>query len=126
MAESDSREFALGPLRVIVEYRRTDVDEGPSIRIYGTEAGQLRQVLRFDCFVDDPHYHYDPDGGDELHHMRDEGIEEPVEWTVHCLERNLSEMIRRAGFGMLADQVKRSPMEQHIAVIRETMMAAAV
>jgi hypothetical protein len=126
MAESDRREFSLGPLRVIVDYRRTDVDEGPSIRVLGTEAGQLRQVLRFDCFVEDPHYHYDPDGCDELHHMLDEGIAEPIEWTVQCLERNLPEMIRRAGFGTLADQVKRSSLEQHLAVIREAMMAPAV
>ncbi len=57
--------------------------------------------------------------------MLDEGIEEPLEWTVQCLERNLPEMIRRAGFGTLADQVKRSSMEQHLVVIRVAMMAPA-
>lgn len=121
MPEPDSREFMVGPLRLAVEYRRTLEDEGPSVRVFGVVGGQERQVLRFDCFSVDPHYHYDPDGRNELHHMRDEGIEDSTEWTLHRIERNLSEMIRRAGFGSLADQVVPKQVAEHLAGIRDSL-----
>jgi len=126
MPEQDSREFVVGRLRITVEYRRTPEDEGQAVRVFGMVGNGERQVLRFDCFVDDPHYHYDPDGKNELHHMQDEGIEDPVEWTLHRLERNLAEMIRRAGFGSLADQVDQEQVARLLPAIQDTLLAPAV
>jgi hypothetical protein len=126
MPEKQHQEFAVGPLRITVEHRKTPDDEGPAVRVFGFVGNQEKQLLRFDCFLDDPHYHYDPDGKNELHHMNDEGIVDPVEWTLHRLERNLSEMIRRAGFGSLADQVERTPVAEQVLPIQEALMVVAV
>ena len=95
MSDSHVSQFSAGPLRITVEYRRTEEDEGPTVRVYGTLEGQRKQVLRFDCLVYDPHYHYDPDGTDEQHHMRDEGIEEPTEWTRRHWRSNSLPSTRR-------------------------------
>ena len=122
MPDKDLREFVVGRLRITVENRRTLDDEGPAVRVFGTVAKREEQVLRFDCFMDDPHYHYDPDGNNELHHMRDEGIEDPIEWTLRRLERNLAEMIRRAGFGSLADQVDHRQIARLLPSIQEALL----
>lgn len=121
MPETSVHEFRMGSLRITVGHSRIAGDEGPTVRVYGTVAGRERLVLRFDCLQDDPQYHYDPQGADELHHMRDEGIESPLEWTLHRLERNLPEMIRRAGYGELADQVDPSQVAEHLPAIREAL-----
>jgi len=126
MPESDHREIAVGPLRITVEHRRTPEDEGPAVRVFGTVGDREKQVLRFDCFVNEPHYHYDPDGKNELHHMRDEGIDDSVEWTLHRLERNLAEMIRRAGFGSLADRVDARQVAEQLPAIQDALMAPVV
>jgi hypothetical protein len=126
MPESEPREFVIGPLRITIEHRRTCDDEGPSLRVFGQVGNRERQVLRFDCFVADPHYHYDPDGRDEVHHMRDEGIDDTTEWTLHRLERNLRSMIRRAGYGSLADRVDESLVAEHVPSIHEGLFAPAV
>ena len=121
MPDPDAQQLVVGPLRIAVEYRRTADDEGMAIRVIGIVGRQEKQVLRFDCFQNDPHYHYDPDGRDEQHHMRDESIGDPAEWTLHRLERNLAEMIRRAGYGTLADQVDAQTLARHMPAIREAM-----
>ncbi len=126
MPETEPRVVVVGPLRIAVEFRKTQEDEGPTIRVFGMVGSAERQVLRFDCFVEDPHYHYDPDGRDEQHHMRDEGIEDAAEWTLHRLERNLAEMIRRAGFGALADRVDERHVTDSIPALQEALLASAV
>jgi hypothetical protein len=113
-------EIVAGPLRVVIERRQLLDDEGPSVRVYGRMSGREVQVLRFDCFTADPHYHYDPDGRNERHHMRDEDIADPMEWTLHRLERDLASMIRRAGYSGLADQVAGNLLEPH----REEILGA--
>jgi hypothetical protein len=121
MPDRDVQEFRAAPLRITTESRRTADDEGLTIRVFGTVGDRERQVLRFDCFQNDPHYHYDPDERDEQHHMRDESIDDPMEWTLHRLERSLAEMIRRAGYGTLADQVDTAAVARLLPVIREAL-----
>ena len=126
MPDKDYREFQVGPLRITVEHRGTPDDAGPAVRVFGLVGREERQLLRFDCFANDPHYHYDPDGVNEVHHMNDEGIVDPVEWTLHRLERNLAEMIRRAGFGSLADRVDPTQVAEYVSAIQDALMVPAV
>ena len=64
--------------------------------VFGTVGGSERQLLRFDCFEKDPHYHYDPDGRDEVLHL--DATSDTVSWAAHHIERNLAVMIRLAGY----------------------------
>jgi len=119
------REFVAGPVRITVQYRRTIDDEGVAVRVFGKVGDEERQVLRFDCYQNSPHYHYDPHGTDEVHQMADEDITDPIEWTLNRLERNLADMIRRAGFGQLADQIDPSLLAPQMPAIREAIVEAA-
>ena len=121
MPELAAQEFVAGPIRITVQYRHTQDDEGPAVRVLGRVGESERQLLRFDCFQRSPHYHYDPEQSDEQHQMKDEDIRDPVEWTLHRLERDLSEMIRRAGYGELADQVDPQLVAEQLHRIRTAM-----
>lgn len=123
MPELAAHEFVAAPLRISVEYRRTADDQGPAVRVFGRVGEKERQVLRFDCFQKSPHYHYDPEQSDEQHRMKDENITDPLEWTLHRLEKNLGEMIRRAGYGELADQVDPELVGAHLEAIRQAMFS---
>jgi hypothetical protein len=90
-----------------VEYRTFGGDRGPAIRVLGDVDGREVQLLRFDCFDKDPHYHYDPDGKDFHLHLSRETVPDPVAWAVGELRRNLRVMIRAAGYPSVAERLDR-------------------
>jgi len=62
-------------------------DEGLTFDI--TTAGpedEGKRILRFDCFYKNPHYHVGASGEQHVHNMKDEGIEDPVRWTLEQLK----------------------------------------
>jgi hypothetical protein len=79
-------------------------DSGVSIHVFGEDE---REYLRFDCFVEDPHYHYV---------MPDETYQrvvafdtvangDPLTWTLACLRTRLNPMLREAGGSRCADRL---------------------
>ncbi len=68
---------------------------------------------------------FHPQGRDEVHQMADEDISDPIEWTLNRLERSLADMIRRAGFGELADQIDPSLLAPQLPAIREAILELA-
>ncbi|NRA02175.1 MAG: putative C-S lyase [Myxococcales bacterium] len=81
------------PLRFLVEHRETGSDLGPTLRVLESESG--RERLRFDCFENRPHYHFDPAGRNEVNHI--ERSLDPIAWTLSLLERDLVGCLSRAG-----------------------------
>ena len=59
--------FDVGGVELHVDKRNFGSDGGPSVRVYGEVDGENVQLLRFDCFRKDPHYHYDPSGKNDQH-----------------------------------------------------------
>lgn len=55
-------------LDFLVEWRGVGADSGPALMVRDPdtdeEHGEDGHFLRFDCFADDPHYHFDPCGDD--------------------------------------------------------------
>jgi hypothetical protein len=92
-------------LRFNVRYSKTNADRGPSLRIYGEVEGTPVQLLRFDCFEQGPHFHYDPEGKNNQLRMDTTKVSDPVAWTMDHLRGNVASLIRIAGYGGLADQV---------------------
>ncbi len=97
------QQFEAGGLSFVVENRIFGEDGGPALRVFGDVDGESVQVLRFDCFRDDPHYHYDPSGKDDKRHL-DKGADN-VAWSMAQVPTQLVEMIRTAGYEGLASQV---------------------
>ena len=117
-------------LRFNVRYANTRTgDRGPSLRVYGDVEGKPVQLLRFDCFENDPHYHYAPDGRDDHRKLSRDEVPDPVAWTLAQLSGNLVSMIRTAGFDELADRVDGDAVAAAIprieATIRELSQTAA-
>ena len=121
----------IGPLQVGVEYRKVDpqalekiyadtehladleaaspeggfTDEGVSLHIVNPDDGF--EHVRFDMFVDEPHYHYVDKAADTntIVHFDTVAHGPMVEWTLEQLRTRLPEMLRHIGASTLADAV---------------------
>ena len=120
------------PLRVGIEYRKVDpealaatyggdeaqmaeidehspeggfTDEGISIHV--VSAADDHEYLRFDVFVDEPHYHYvDKTAGTNTVVEFDAAAHgDMTDWMLDRLRHRLPEMLRAAGAGALAGEI---------------------
>jgi len=90
----------------------TEIDEdGVSIHVFDRSGG--REVLRFDCFEDYPHYHYiDAQVGHQTVHDYDVVAHGPMhEWVIGCLSQRLPEMLIEAGAEHLAKAIDPRTLE---------------
>jgi hypothetical protein len=80
-------------------------DFGATLHVCGTADGL--EYLRFDCFENEPHYHYiEPAAGANTVVRIDElAVGDPVEFTLACVEHHLPDMLRNCGVSNLADDV---------------------
>ena len=85
-------------MRMTVDHRRSGSgDEGLTFDI--VVAGEEKKtILRFDCFYKNPHYHIGPSGKHPVHQMKEEGIEDPVGWTLEQLKTRFASMVAEAGY----------------------------
>lgn len=104
-----------------VENRDISDDGGPSVRVYGKVEGENIQLLRFDCFRKNPHYHYDPSGKNDHRNLDKESVPDSVAWTIEQLGKNLAEMIHTAGYASIADKVDQTAVVEILPEI-ETIM----
>ncbi|PON13457.1 hypothetical protein C2W62_34250 [Candidatus Entotheonella serta] len=51
-----------GAVCFALQYRPGMADQGVSLQVVGEVEGEAKELLRFDCFDHEPHYHYDPNG----------------------------------------------------------------
>lgn len=118
-ASSDAKVIEAGGLKFAVEYRQFGGDRGSAIRVYGSVNGVETQLLRFDCFEKDPHYHYDPDGKNQVLHLHPEFDNEV--WSVDHIEHNLKVMVRLAGYPEIAERINTDEIQSAVPKIRKAM-----
>ncbi len=94
-----------GPIQFNIQYRDNMHDQGVSIKVMGKVDGEEKQLLRFDCFDWDPHYHYDPDHKNEKHIMDKTTVGNALGWTMSQLRHNLAAMLKQAGADELAKSI---------------------
>ena len=98
-------------LRFNVRYANARTgDRGPSLRIYGDVEGKPVQLLRFDCFENQPHFHYDPEGKNNQLRMDKAHVSDPIAWSMDYLRGNFASQIRIAGYGKLADRLDEAAL----------------
>lgn len=82
-------------------------DEGLTFDI--TTAGPEdagKRILRFDCFYKNPHYHVGTSGGENAaRKMKQEGIDDPVRWTLDQLKTRFPSMVKQAGYDEIAERI---------------------
>ena len=113
--------FQVGGIELHVDERNFGADGGPSVRVYGEADGKDIQLLRFDCFRKDPHYHYDPSGENDQRHLDKASVPDPIAWTIEQLGQNLVEMIQTAGYGSVAENVDQTAVAQVLPEVESLM-----
>ncbi|MSQ26083.1 MAG: hypothetical protein EXR49_07455 [Dehalococcoidia bacterium] len=100
-------------------------DRGVTIHVF--EAGKQEQAeyLRFDCFQEDPHYHYISWGNktNELLGMDPVANGDPLAFALETLRTRLPQMLERAG-GPAAELAKRVDMRVVEAALARVTEAA--
>lgn len=123
MSDEHGQRISAGGVTFHVEYRNFGGDRGPAIRVLGDVEGRQVQLLRFDCFDKDPHYHFDPDGKDFHLNLSRETVPDPIAWALGELKRNLPVMIRAAGYPAVAERLDRqaasTAVDQVATALRE-------
>ena len=91
-------------------------DFGASLHVCGTDG---LEHLRFDCFENEPHYHYIEQASQANTVVRiDEiAVGDPIDFSLACVEQRLPDMLRKAGVPALADQVSGQMDQVRTAVV---------
>ena len=97
-------------------------DEGLTFDITMAEDKEKR-ILRFDCFYKNPHYHVGASGEQHVHNMKDEGIEDPVRWTLEQLKTRLPSMVKQAGYEEIAGRIDQQAMADHLTKLEPEIIA---
>lgn len=144
--EAHTQWFEAGGLRIGVEYRLlTDAiaaaaqleaadgdvpgtaggpvdDRGVSLHVVARQDGESREFLRFDCFQEDPHYHYVSwrDKSNEMIHLDPIADGDPLAWALDRLRSRLLPMLARAGADDVARQVDLQALDAVLPRIAET------
>jgi hypothetical protein len=114
--------IGVGALRFNVRYSNTRTgDRGPSLRVYGDVEGKPVQLLRFDCFEQEPHFHYDPDGKNNLLRMDRANVSDPITWSMDYLRGNVASLVRIAGYGALADEVDEAALTAALPTVEKAL-----
>lgn len=144
--EAHTHWFEAGGLRIGVEYRLlTDAiaaaaqlqsangdvpgveggsvdDRGVSLHVVARQDGEAREFLRFDCFQEDPHYHYVSwrAKSNEMIHLDPIADGDPLAWALDRLRSRLLPMLARAGAADVAKQVDVQAIDAVLPRIAET------
>ncbi len=113
-------------MRMTVAHRHGlgGTDEGLTFDI--TTAGPEnagKRILRFDCFYGTPHYHVAASGEDASHKMKDEGVEDPVRWTLEQLKTRFPAMVKQAGYSEIAEKIDQRSIADQLTRLEPEILA---
>ena len=101
-------------------------DFGATLHVCGTADGL--EHLRFDCFENEPHYHYieQVTGANTVVRIDELAVGDPIDFSLAGVEHHLPDMLRNCGVVALADEVAGQPDKLNAAVaeVRELMEKA--
>jgi hypothetical protein len=99
-------------------------DEGLTFDITTAGAEQAgKRILRFDCFYKNPHYHVGASGEHAARNMKDEGIKDPVRWTLEQLKTRFSAMVKEAGYEEIAGKIDQQAIADQLTCLEPEILA---
>ncbi len=117
-AKSDPIIIEQAGMRMTIAHRQGvgGSDEGLTFDITtdGTED-EGKRILRFDCFYKNPHYHVGASGEHSVHNMKDEGVEDPVRWTLDQLKTRFPSMVKQAGYEEIAASIDQQAIADQLS-----------
>jgi len=99
-------------------------DRGVSIHVFAT--GTEKEHLRFDCFEDDPHYHYILWEAEAQRTRRLDTVADgdPLAWSLDRIGSRLAHMLTEAEVSDLANRVDQSLIDEALPRIAEAAYRA--
>jgi hypothetical protein len=94
---------------------------GATLRVLGEVDGQVTELLRFDDFIEGPHYHVPASGPAILFDQARFG--EPLAWFVSQLRDHLTELLTEAGYEQTLAHLDPVAVADHAGDIRTAMEA---
>ena len=109
--EKSKTVIAAGVVDFALDYRQ-DIpdDQGLSIQVYAGDDDRKTEILRIDCFDQDPHYHYGPERERVRLPLDTTAEGNALGWALRNFRSNLPAMIRRAGYPDIATAVEAQPV----------------
>jgi hypothetical protein len=147
--EAHTEYIPAGTLRIGVEYRLLDDaivsahmraqtegagygdatgidDRGVSLHVFAEQDGEWRELLRFDCFVEDPHYHYLSwrERANEMIQLDPVADGDPLAWALERIHSRLPQMLERAGAADVARRIDFAALEAALPRVTEAAFRA--
>jgi hypothetical protein len=90
-------------------FNQTETDRGVCVHVFGTE--DQAEYLRFDCFLDEPHYHYIvPGDGNMLIHFDEASNGPMLEWVLDTVRHQLGSMLELVGATHLSESLDEAEL----------------
>lgn len=101
-------------------------DRGVSIHVFDDTSGERLEVLRFDCFNEDPHYHYVSfeKRSNEMLHIDPVADGDPLIWALDRIRTRLPQMLERAGARELALRIDQRLVDAALPRVSEAAWRA--
>lgn len=118
--------IAAGNIRFGLEMRTVGKDGGPAIHVLGDVAGQEIELLAFDCFRVNPHYHYGPRYKNERIFIDKTVVPDSLAWTLDLFKHGkLPTMLERAGYPTIAAALDEDLVAAKVCEVESTLQAMA-
>ena len=112
-----------GVIRFGLEYRHFGTDQGLAIHVLGDVAGQEIELLAFDCFENEPHYHYGPRNKNIRHYWDKTATPDTLRWTLDQFKaKKLSAMIEKAGYPGIVAELDEGLIEAKLPEVETTAL----
>jgi hypothetical protein len=115
-----------GAVTFSLHYRALMPDQGVCIQVMGDASGQEKELLRFDCFDQAPHYHYAPLEKNERRDMDKTTAGNPIGWTLRQLRGRLPAMLEHAGYGEVAARLDSDLVASKLDEVEEAARSMAI
>jgi hypothetical protein len=115
-----------GNIRFGLEMRTVGPDGGPAIHVLGDVAGQEIELLAFDCFRLNPHYHYGPRAKNERIFWDTTLVPDALRWTLDQFKAGrLRGMLERAGYPTIAAALDEELIAARLPQVEARIQAMA-
>ncbi len=101
-------------------------DRGVSLHVFAEQDGEQREFLRFDCFTEDPHYHYIcwRARTNDMVHVDPIADGDALAWAIERIRTRLPQMLERAGAPEVARRLDAGALEAALPRVTEAAYRA--
>jgi hypothetical protein len=117
VARNNEIALEFGGLRLEVYYTN---NFGASVRVFGLVEGTNVEMLRFDDFVDTPHYHAPASDPIQID-LNPSEVGEPREFFLAYLAQELPTTLQKIGFAATIETLDLAEIKRQLPVVRAAM-----